>query len=128
MPVDPSAKHFAGIDVARRQLRGRTDVPGNSTSLATTVLADLIYLGDGGGFMQRIVTPIFQALAYEVSKKGGAGCEPALRVTFDDANESFVFPPNIARMLRSMQVRCDPCCNSCSNQNPIHVIHVAANA
>jgi hypothetical protein len=76
------------------------------SSLNTVILRDLAYIGDGGLFLERIITPIFQALAFELSTKGGNGCEPALRITYDDANESFVLPSNVKDILRSLNIQC----------------------
>jgi hypothetical protein len=76
------------------------------SSLNTVILRDLAYIGDGGLFLERIITPIFQALAFELSTKGGNGCEPALRITYDDANESFVLPSNVKDILRSLSIQC----------------------
>jgi hypothetical protein len=45
---------------------------------------------------------VFRALAYEVSTKGGKGVEPAMRVTYDDANECFVLPQNVARIIKDV--------------------------
>ena len=75
------------------------------SSLNLAILVDLVLMGDGGLFTDRIVTPIFQALAYEVAKKGAAGCEPALRITYDDANESFVLPSNVDAIRNMLGVR-----------------------
>lgn len=66
------------------------------------LLCDLVLFGDGGAFMDRIVTPVFRALAYEVSTKGGGGVEPAMRITYDDANESFVLPANVYRIVEEV--------------------------
>lgn len=63
---------------------------------------DLVLLGDGGAFMDRIIAPVFRALAYEVSTKGGGGVEPAMRITYDDANESFVLPANFYRVIEDV--------------------------
>ena len=73
-----------------------------NSSINTVVLRDLVFIGDGGLFLERIITPIFQALAFELATKGGNGCEPALRITYDDANESFVLPSNVAEILRHL--------------------------
>lgn len=69
----------------------------NETDLA--LMCDLVLFGDGGAFLDRIITPVFRALAYEVSTKGGGGVEPAMRITYDDANESFVLPANVYRIV-----------------------------
>jgi hypothetical protein len=66
------------------------------------LMCDLVLFGDGGAFLDRIVTPVFRALAIEVSTKGGNGVEPAMRVTYDDANESFVLPANVYRIVESL--------------------------
>lgn len=79
-----------------------------NSSFNTAVLRDLIFIGDGGLFTERIITPIFQALAFELATKGGNGCEPALRITYDDANESFVLPTNVAEILRNLHCQCAP--------------------
>ena len=102
----PAAAQFQGLrallaDSASRDLGNPPD-----SSFNVVVLADLVYLGDGGLFTERIVTPMFQALAYEVAKKGAAGCEPALRITYDDANESFVLPKNVQDILSRLGVQC----------------------
>ena len=54
-----------------------------------------------------------QALAFELSTKGGHGCEPALRITYDDANESFVLPKNVKQILRDLHAECAPYCVRC---------------
>lgn len=43
-----------------------------------------------------------RALAHEVSTKGGKGVEPAMRITYDDANECFVLPQNVRRIIRDV--------------------------
>lgn len=43
-----------------------------------------------------------RALAREVSTKGGKGVEPAIRITYDDANECFVLPQNVRRIIRDL--------------------------
>lgn len=53
--------------------------------------------------MNRIITPVFRALAYEVATKGGGGIEPAMRITYDDANESFVLPANVYRIIEDVE-------------------------
>jgi hypothetical protein len=77
-----------------------------SSSFNTAILIDLAYLGDGGLFTERIIAPMFQALAFELTTKGGNGCEPALRITYDDANESFVLPSNVASILQKLGCQC----------------------
>jgi hypothetical protein len=103
----PSAVRSRDFDWLRDILRS-SGVPelGSrpDSSLNTVILRDLVYIGDGGLFLERIITPIFQALAFELSTKGGNGCEPALRITYDDANESFVLPSNVKDILRSLHV------------------------
>ena len=48
------------------------------------------------------MTPVFRALAYEVSTKGGKGVEAAMRITYDDANECFVLPQNVERIIEDV--------------------------
>lgn len=43
-----------------------------------------------------------RALAHEVSTKGGQGVEPAMRITYDDANECFVLPQNVRRIIADL--------------------------
>ena len=80
-----------------------------SASFNVAILLDLVLMGDGGLFTERIITPMFQALAFELSTKGGNGCEPALRITYDDANESFVLPKNVQAILSDLACWCAPC-------------------
>lgn len=70
------------------------------------MVCDLVLFGDGGAFMDRIITPVFRALAYEVSTKGGGGVEPAMRITYDDANESFVLPANVNGIIEFLYGGC----------------------
>ena len=67
---------------------------------------DLLVYGDGGEFSKRIITPIVQFLAFEVDKKGGSGKEPVLRITYDDANESFVDAANFNNIISKTGVKC----------------------
>lgn len=66
------------------------------------LLWEMVLFGDGGAFVDRIVTPVFRALAYEVSTKGGKGVEAAMRITYDDANECFVLPQNVERIIEDV--------------------------
>lgn len=76
--------------------------PQGASEQDRAVLWDFVLFGDGGAFVDRIVTPVFRALAYEITNKGSKGVEPAMRVTYDDANESFVLPQNISRILKDI--------------------------
>lgn len=76
--------------------------PPHASEQDRAALWDLILFGDGGAFVDRIITPVFRALAYEISNKGSKGVEPAMRITYDDANESFVLPQNITRILKDI--------------------------
>ena len=66
------------------------------------LLWEMVLFGDGGAFVDRIVTPVFRALAFEVSTKGGKGVEAAMRITYDDANECFVLPQNVERIIQDV--------------------------
>lgn len=92
--------------------------PQNVTEGDRAVLWDLVLLGDGGAFLDRIVTPVFRALAYEISSKGAKGVEPAMRITYDDANESFVLPQNITRILKDVGACAPPASLACPR--PMH--------
>ena len=46
----------------------------STSSFNTAILYDLVAIGDGGLFTERIIVPMFQALAFELSTKGGHGC------------------------------------------------------
>eukprot|EP00892_Ulva_mutabilis_P001697 jgi/Ulvmu1/11528/UM078_0017.1 len=76
--------------------------PANASEQDRALLWDLVLFGDGGAFVDRIVTPVFRALAYEITNKGSKGVEPAMRITYDDANESFVLPQNVSRILQDI--------------------------
>jgi hypothetical protein len=67
-----------------------------------SVLLEMVAMRDGGTFTQRIVQPIFVCLAYEIDFKGGAHREIALRLGYDDVNESFVDVGNVKAIMREV--------------------------
>jgi hypothetical protein len=98
-----SSEHSNGrLQANWAALNGPGMPAGNLSPRDQALLWEMVLMGDGGAFVDRIVTPVFRALAYEVSTKGGKGVEPAMRVTYDDANECFVLPQNVARIIRDV--------------------------
>jgi hypothetical protein len=67
---------------------------------SAVLLLDLLQRGDGGGFSDRILLPLYQAMAFEqVRKASHLKVEPARNLAYEDANESFVLPKNVATIL-----------------------------
>lgn len=57
-------------------------------SLSDVIAFDLHYFGDGCIFLDMVVQPVFNFLAEQVGLMGQAGEQPALRLGYDDVNES----------------------------------------
>ena len=73
-----------------------------------SMLAELIVFGDGGGFLEHIVQPIFLYLADQVSVKALEKVEIAARVAYDDCNECFCRADNVHRVLATLGVETNP--------------------
>lgn len=67
----------------------------------------MVALRDGGTFTSRIIQPLFACLAYEIDVKGGSAKEIALRLGYDDFNESFTDVGNVQAMLNCLLERGD---------------------
>ena len=57
-------------------------------SLESVVEFDLDYFGDGCIFLDMVVQPLFNLMAEQIGLMGNAGEQPALRLGYDDINES----------------------------------------
>ncbi|GLI62082.1 hypothetical protein VaNZ11_004642 [Volvox africanus] len=69
------------------------------------IVADLIAFGDGNFYYERIVTPIFYVISYEIDHLSNLGVEVAHRLGYDDINESMAHTGVVRLALRDMRVR-----------------------
>ncbi|GIL75226.1 hypothetical protein Vretimale_7896 [Volvox reticuliferus] len=69
------------------------------------ITADLIAFGDGNFYYERIVTPIFYVISYEIDHLSNLGVEVAHRLGYDDINESMAHTGVVRLALRDMRVR-----------------------
>ncbi|KAG1659988.1 hypothetical protein FOA52_009662 [Chlamydomonas sp. UWO 241] len=72
-----------------------------------TWLADLVAFGDGGFFIDRIVTPIFYVMSYEIDLLSNLNIDVAHRLGYDDFNESMMDPGIVHDTLRALRVTPD---------------------
>ncbi|KAF5834980.1 hypothetical protein DUNSADRAFT_8080 [Dunaliella salina] len=68
------------------------------------LLADLIAFGDGGFFCNRIVTPVFDVMAYEIGHLSALGVDVAHRLGYDDFNESLCIKEIVHETLADLRV------------------------
>uniref|UniRef100_A0A6S8NKA7 1,3-beta-glucan synthase n=1 Tax=Dunaliella tertiolecta TaxID=3047 RepID=A0A6S8NKA7_DUNTE len=68
------------------------------------LLADLIAFGDGGFFCNRIVTPVFDVMAYEIDHLSNLGVDVAHRLGYDDFNESLCIKEIVHETLAELRV------------------------
>ncbi|KXZ43170.1 hypothetical protein GPECTOR_99g805 [Gonium pectorale] len=68
------------------------------------LLADLISYGDGGFFMDRIITPIFYVMSYEIDHLATLGVDTAHRLGYDDFNESLTCRAVVYSTLMDLRV------------------------
>lgn len=61
-------------------------------SLAELVVEDVAFFGDGCVFLDMVVQPVFNLMAEQIALMGDAGEAPALRLGYDDFNESACMP------------------------------------
>ncbi|KAJ9527498.1 hypothetical protein QJQ45_025772 [Haematococcus lacustris] len=61
---------------------------------------DLIAMGDGSFWCERVITPIFYVLCFEMDAQFTAGVEVAFRLGYDDINESLNTKPIVMATLR----------------------------
>lgn len=54
---------------------------------------DLECFGDGCIFLDTVVQPVFNFMAEQIALMGAAGEQPALRLGYDDINESACIAP-----------------------------------
>lgn len=57
-------------------------------SLESLIEFDIDYFGDGCIFLDIVVQPVFNFMAEQIALMGSAGEQPALRLGYDDINES----------------------------------------
>ena len=57
-------------------------------SLAQLVCEDIAFFGDGCVFLDMVVQPVFNLMVEQIALMGDAGEAPALRLGYDDFNES----------------------------------------
>ncbi|GAX79706.1 hypothetical protein CEUSTIGMA_g7147.t1 [Chlamydomonas eustigma] len=84
-----------------------SDVVGNTPAIFfedgdVKLLEDLVSFGDGGLFMDRVITPVFMVISYEVDYLAQKGEEVAYRLGYDDINESLTHPDIVRRTLLSL--------------------------
>ncbi|KAK2080835.1 hypothetical protein QBZ16_000689 [Prototheca wickerhamii] len=94
------------LELARNIVR-RAGVVG-SGSPDELVLTELAAYGDGGLFLERVVSPVFDFLAEHVAAKGVAGVEIADRVAYDDVNDSLCRPEIVRRALGALGCQARP--------------------
>ncbi|KAG2500666.1 hypothetical protein HYH03_001432 [Edaphochlamys debaryana] len=69
------------------------------------IIADLIAFGDGNFYYERVVTPIFYVISYEVDHLSNLGVEVSFRLGYDDINESMAHTGIVRLALRDLRVR-----------------------
>ncbi|EFJ48653.1 hypothetical protein VOLCADRAFT_90840 [Volvox carteri f. nagariensis] len=83
-PADMRPEDCGKMSSILSRLSTTSDVPLSDREL----LADLVCYGDGGFFMDRIITPIFFVMSYEIDHLSTLGVDTAHRLGYDDFNES----------------------------------------
>ncbi|KAG2442264.1 hypothetical protein HXX76_002351 [Chlamydomonas incerta] len=68
------------------------------------LLADLVSFGDGGFFCDRITTPLFYVMSYEVDHLSTLGVDTAYRLGYDDFNESLTCREVVYSALMDLRV------------------------
>eukprot|EP00198_Chlamydomonas_reinhardtii_P003823 XP_001693159.1 1,3-beta-D-glucan synthase [Chlamydomonas reinhardtii] len=68
------------------------------------LLADLVSFGDGGFFCDRIATPLFYVMSYEVDHLSTLGVDTAYRLGYDDFNESLTCREVVYSALMDLRV------------------------
>ncbi|KAG1671275.1 hypothetical protein FOA52_010846 [Chlamydomonas sp. UWO 241] len=66
------------------------------------LLEDLVAMGDGGSFMDRVIQPLFVVVAFEMDHLAQQGEEICFRIGYDDINESLTHPGIVRRTLKAL--------------------------
>ncbi|KAG1671277.1 hypothetical protein FOA52_010848 [Chlamydomonas sp. UWO 241] len=66
------------------------------------LLEDLVAMGDGGSFMDRVIQPLFVVVAFEMDHLRKQGTEAAFHLNYDDINESLTHPGIVRRTLKAL--------------------------
>lgn len=78
-----------------------SDVPADQHMIA----ADLVAFGDGNYFYERILTPVFFVMSYEIDHLSNLGVDVAHRLGYDDFNESMAHTGVVRMALIDLRVQ-----------------------
>ncbi|GLI69231.1 hypothetical protein VaNZ11_013721 [Volvox africanus] len=110
-PADMRPEDCGKMSSILSRLANSADVPLSDREL----LADLVCYGDGGFFMDRVITPIFYVMSYEIDHLSTLGVDTAHRLGYDDFNESLTCRDIVYNALLELRVTPQDIANGATN-------------
>ncbi|GIL51750.1 hypothetical protein Vafri_7680 [Volvox africanus] len=110
-PADMRPEDCGKMSSILSRLANCADVPLSDREL----LADLVCYGDGGFFMDRVTTPIFFVMSYEIDHLSTLGVDTAHRLGYDDFNESLTCRDVVYNALLELRVTPQDIANGATN-------------
>ena len=74
-------------------------------SMEISLLVDMVAYGDSGSFLDRVIEPIFNYFAEEVTSKQKKGVDIQARVAYDDCNESLCSREQVHKVLKDLGIK-----------------------
>ncbi|GAX79705.1 hypothetical protein CEUSTIGMA_g7146.t1 [Chlamydomonas eustigma] len=100
--IQGKVPHPASYPVTSTSFRTSTASDSRAGIEDCELLEDLVAYGDGGMFMDRVVSPVFTVMAYELDNLVRQREDIAFRLGYDDMNESLTHPAIVKRTLSAL--------------------------